>query len=149
MVLTPQICIAETSHFYTSESSPPAYLSDSRGRSVTPIISPPVPIRPLPASQQQPADGDAGIVGSAPPQPAAKQRGRPPKHGGVAKAAPSAHRGVEHDPDLKRLAQHQRLVGPLMDRMGCVLASDERRTTFLDDEDFEDEVRGSDHDMRE
>lgn len=33
-----------------------------------------------------------------------------------------------------------------MDRMGCVLANDERRRGFLDDEDFEDEVYGSDYD---
>jgi hypothetical protein len=36
-----------------------------------------------------------------------------------------------------------------MDKMGCVLASEERRTTFLDDEDFEDEGWGSEHDMKE
>ena len=82
------------------------------------------------------------------PQPAVRKPGRPPKHGGVAKAT-STSGGVEKDPELSKLAQHQRLVGPLMDKMGCVLASEERRTTFLDDEDFEDEGWGSEHDMRE
>jgi len=33
-----------------------------------------------------------------------------------------------------------------MDRMGCILASAERRAVFLDDEDFEDEVYGSEFD---
>ncbi len=41
---------------------------------------------------------------------------------------------------LKRLEEHKRIIGPLMDRMGCVLVDDERRAAFLDDEDFEDEI---------
>lgn len=42
--------------------------------------------------------------------------------------------------------EHKRLVGATMERTGCVLASEDRREGFLDDEDFEDEVYGSEHD---
>ena len=82
-----------------------------------------------------------------PVQPLVRKPGRPPKLGGAPKV-PAVH-GVENDPELKMLADHQRLVGPLMERMGCVLASEERRQTFLDDEEFEDEGWGSEHDMRD
>lgn len=82
-------------------------------------------------------------------QPTVAKRGRPPKHGGVPKTTVAGSEGTEKDPELSKLAEHQRLVGPLMDRTGCILASEERRTTFLDDEDFQDECWGSDHDMRQ
>ena len=83
------------------------------------------------------------MAGSTPPPPALVVqrlgRGRPPKDG-ISKA--------ERDlgAPLKKLEEHQRAVGPSMDRMGCVLATEERRAGFLDDEDFEDEVYGSEHD---
>lgn len=102
-----------------------------------------MPVKPIPP---QPTAEEAT---DSPPQPAVRKPGRPPKHGGVAKAPVSAQAGIERDPELSKLAQHQRLVGPLMDRMGCILASEERRTTFLDDEDFEDEGWGSAHDVKE
>lgn len=116
-----------------------------------------MPIRPLPAQQLQPSqpiDEAAETISSPPQQPLVKPRGRPRKDGAPPGTVPTATKaegkdGIERDPELRNLAQHQRLVGPLMERMGCVLASDERRTTFLDDEDFEDEVWGSDHDMRD
>ena len=101
---------------------------------------------PVKAAITQPSVEEAT---DSPPQPAVRKPGRPPKHGGVPKTATSTSGGVEKDPELSKLAQHQRLVGPLMDKMGCVLASEERRTTFLDDEDFEDEGLGSEHDMKE
>lgn len=47
---------------------------------------------------------------------------------------------------LADLEEQKRAIGPTMDRTGCIFASDERRRTFLDDEDFEDEVSESEHD---
>lgn len=49
------------------------------------------------------------------------------------------------DAELKKLEHHQRIVGPTLGKMGCVLADEGRRASFLDDEDFEDEVEGSEH----
>ncbi len=135
------VSTAGNTHFYNSDSTP-SYLSDSRGRSVTPVISPPMPKATLPTDP-------AAEVTEMPTQPTVRKPGRPPKNGGAAKIALSAPGGIENDPELSQLANHQRTVGPLMDRMGCVLASEERRQTFLDDEDFEDEGWGSEHDMRE
>lgn len=42
--------------------------------------------------------------------------------------------------ELKKLAEHKRIVNALMDRQGCVLVSAERRAAFLGDEEFEDVV---------
>ena len=128
--------IPETSHYYSySEGSPPPYLSDSHGRSVTPIIQP-----------AQPANTTSS---TAPPNPQAtpvvKRVGRPPKDG-VAKAAAGQASTYQKDAELKKLEEHLMVVGPTMERMGCVLASEERRGTFLDDEDFEDVGWGSEHD---
>lgn len=49
------------------------------------------------------------------------------------------------DAELKKLQHHQTIVGPTMGKMGCVLVDEGRRRTFLDDEDFEDKVQGSEH----
>lgn len=133
--------MADNSLFYNSNSTP-SYLSDSRGRSVTPVISPSMPKANLPTN----SSNDAAEM---PAQPLPRKPGRPPKLGGPAKPAAGAQGGIENDPDLSKLAEHQRIVGPLMERMGCVLANEERRATFLDDEDFEDEGWGSEHDMRD
>ena len=133
--------MADNSLFYNSDSTP-SYLSDSRGRSVTPVISPPMPKVALPTdTTTDTAEMDI--------EPLVKKPGRPPKLGGAGKPASSAQGGVEEDAELSKLAAHQRIVGPLMERMGCVLANEERRATFLDDEDFEDEGWGSEHDMRD
>lgn len=114
----------------------PAYLLDKDGRSVTPLISP-----ASPKSKSVASAAAGGDVESTPPPPVVQRlgRGRPPKDG-VSKA--------ERDmgAPLKQLEEHVRLVGPTMDRMGCVLANEQRRKGFLDDEDFEDEVSGSDYD---
>ena len=133
--------MADNSLFYNSDSTP-SYLSDSRGRSVTPVISPPMPKVALPTdTTTERTEMDI--------EPLVKKPGRPPKLGGAAKLAPAAKGGIEEDAELSKLAAHQRIVGPLMERMGCVLANEERRATFLDDEDFEDEGWGSEHDMRD
>lgn len=133
--------IPETSIFYDSPASTPSYLSDSRSRSVTPIISPQFPTKTLQPTIPQTSD-------SEPPPPIIKKPGRPPKYPGISKAS-DARGGVQNDPELSKLAEQQRIVGPLMEKMGCVLASEERRMTFLDDEDFEDEVVGSEYDVNE
>ena len=133
--------MADNSLFYNSDSTP-SYLSDSRGRSVTPVISPPMPKVALPTdTTTERTEMDI--------EPLVKKPGRPPKLGGAANLAPAAKGGIEEDAELSKLAAHQRIVGPLMERMGCVLANEERRATFLDDEDFEDEGWGSEHDMRD
>lgn len=67
--------------------------------------------------------------------------GRPPKDG-----IPKSERDALKDSKLDELEQHKKAVGAVLDRTGCVLASEERRKGFLDDEDFEDEVYGSEHD---
>ena len=74
--------------------------------------------------------------------PQVKRLGRPPKD-----STDTAERD-EKEPagQLRKLEAHLRTVGPTMDRMGCVLASEERRKTFLDGEDFEDVVDGSEFD---
>lgn len=51
----------------------------------------------------------------------------------------------EIDAPLKKLEEQKRIIGFTMDRMGCVLADEGRRRGFLDDEDFEDEVSGSEY----
>lgn len=98
---------------------------------MTPIISPATPTTQL---QPQPT--------SSPGVPAVARRGRPPKDG----ISKSAQTSVKQDTELKKLEDHLKVVGPTLERMGCVLASEERRQTFLDDEDFEDEGWGSEHD---
>ena len=96
----------------TSPESAP-YLSDAYGRVITPVISPPPP---------QQSTNDMSHV---------PRVGRPPKDG-----VTKAERDVAHE--LKSLEEHKRAVGAVMDRTGCVLASEGRRGTFLDGEDFED-----------
>lgn len=130
---------SRTDPYSPADGSLPAYLLDKDGRAVTPIISPPPPKQPKAAATGQ-TDAEMPVL----PSPGVQKlgRGRPPKDG-VAKAS-KAERDL--GAPLKELEQHQRIVGPTMDRMGCVLANDERRKGFLDDEDFEDEVYGSDYD---
>ena len=101
----------------------PPYLLDKDGRSVTPVIS---PAPPKQARATATAEGE-NQQHSPPPPPTVQKlgRGRPPKDG-VSKA--------ERDlrAPLQSLEQHQRIVGPTMDRMGCVLANEQRRKGFLD-----------------
>ena len=128
---------------FSAESiTPPAYLLDSDGRSVTPVITPAASrVKATTAKSEQDDAGDTAHESSpAPPTPAPKLGpGRPPKDGiSKAKAGTAA--------PLRELEQHLKIVGPTMDRMGCVLATDGRRRGFVDDEDFEDEVEGSEHD---
>lgn len=42
--------------------------------------------------------------------------------------------------DLRELEEHKRAVGFAMEKGGCTLAGKKRRTGFLDDEEFEDEI---------
>ena len=155
MLLTDTYATTDNSLFYSPETTP-SYLTDSRGRSVTPVITPPAPTPSKPTATPTstplaPASATAPETTASSSQLAVRPRGRPRKDGeppraGGAVASGSNIGSIEKDPELRKLADHQRLVGPLLDRMGCVLASEERRLTFLDDEDFEDEVEGSEHD---
>lgn len=47
---------------------------------------------------------------------------------------------------FRELREHVDAVGPALGRQGCILASEERRATFLDDEDFESVVYGKEFD---
>ena len=69
-----------------------------------------------------------------------KRIGRPPKD-------PAGFSKAERDlgAPLRKLEEHKRAVGAVMGRMGCVLADEGRREGFLDGEDFEDEVFGSEY----
>lgn len=104
---------------------------------MTPVISPRAPIVQPIASTDGAADQTARDT-----TPIIRGRGRPPKDG----IAKTPQNKVGGNTELKKLEEHQRIVGPTVERMGCVLASAERRQTFLDDEDFEDEGWGSEHD---
>lgn len=115
----------------------PSYLSDQRGRSVTPIIvpTPPKLATTLTTTRLRPSS-----TSPAPPPLPRLGPGRPPKDGSAA-ASRAEHRDLAAP--LRKLEAHQRAVGAVMERMGCVLASEERRSGFLDDEDFEGEVEES------
>lgn len=121
--------------FRQSASSSPAYLNDAYGRSVTPVIE------PEPESEIQKGSDPTQTLPMHPAKSstATKPMDRPPKDG-----IPKLERDA--GAELQKLAEHKRIVGPTMDRQGCVLASEERRRTFLGDEDFEDVVEGSEVD---
>jgi hypothetical protein len=93
-----------------------AYLSDSRGRSVTPIIRPMTNIGLAePASQTMPA-----------------RLGRPPA--GATKDERKARQ------ELQELKERKKAVVPTLEKTGVRLANEKRRMGFLDDENFEDIV---------
>lgn len=112
-------CASDPSTFHTTAELP-SYLADSRGRLVTPIILPPSP----PTATERPTNLQTIL----------SQRGR----------TQSAF-----DAELRELEDDQRIVGPTLGRMGCVFANEARREGFLDDEDFEDEVVGGEHDVQD
>jgi hypothetical protein len=130
----------------------PRYLTDAHGRAVTPIISPPTPAKtPEPTSdamatadatnsqlEDQSEIKPAPSARSSPPPalPRGRGRGRPPKDGIPKHLRPAGDIGAE----LRMLEQEQKLIGPLMGKMGCVLADKGRREGFLDDESFWDDV---------
>jgi hypothetical protein len=132
------------------EEELPRYLTDAHGRAVTPIISPPTPAKtPEPASdamataeathtqsedQTEMKPTPAAI--SSPPAAVPRGRGRPPKDGIPKHLRPAGDIGAE----LRMLEQEQKLIGPVMGKMGCVLADKGRREGFLDDESFWDDV---------
>lgn len=104
MTLTCELTLPLESPFYRHPSSP-AYLNDSYGRSITPIIE----------------DGQPPL--------------EPPTQTRITKAEREAAA------ELEKLEDCKGIVGPTMDRQGCILASKERRETFLSEEDFEDVVQ--------
>ncbi|KAH9820910.1 zinc finger protein [Teratosphaeria destructans] len=94
-----------------------AYLSDAQGRSVTPVI---VARQPEGTSQVMP-----NVVRS----------GRPPA-GGHAGMTKDERKAAE---SLKKLDDHKKQVGVVMEQTSGIVANRKRRQGFLDDEDFEDE----------
>ncbi|KAM0717382.1 hypothetical protein Q7P37_007234 [Cladosporium fusiforme] len=99
------------------ESEPSeAYLSDSRGRSVTPIIRPMSNIGIGETSYQQMPD----------------RPDRPP-------AGSSKDERVAFA-ELQKLKERKKAVGPTMEKTGVRIANSKRRMGFLDDENFEDFV---------
>ncbi|EKG19423.1 Zinc finger C2H2-type protein [Macrophomina phaseolina MS6] len=101
------------------DSASEAYLSDSRGRMVTPLIA-----RPS-------REAIKNAVEAAVPAP--RKPGRP-KEKSENQKAQEAQAGLE---------QKKRLIGPGLDRGGVRLANEKRRMGFLDDEDFEEVVSDS------
>ena len=138
---------------FRDASEIPRYLTDARGRCITPIILPPTP----PASNAPPDEPSAlrdTFSSTSSPQrqihpahqyPAMPTRPGPPS----AKPSAKAARKSEFDAELRKLVEEQRRVGWTIGKMGCQLASEARRQGFLDDEDFEDEVFGSEYDAME
>lgn len=47
---------------------------------------------------------------------------------------------LEGEKLLQQLEEKKRVVGPGLDRAGCILATAERRKGFYDDEDFDDVI---------
>ncbi|KAK7727038.1 hypothetical protein SLS57_003068 [Botryosphaeria dothidea] len=101
------------------DSASEAYLSDSRGRRVTPLI-------PTPSKE-------ALELASAAAAPVPRGPGRP-------KLKTDEQKAKEAQAELEK---KNRLVGPGIDRGGARLANDKRRMGFIDDEDFEDVVTDS------
>jgi hypothetical protein len=94
--------------------SPAAYLSDARGRSVTPVIFP---------------------TGTEPENH--------PSRGGNVRAPPRTYNTKderEAAAELKKLEDFKGIVGHLFGPEGTILANAKRRRGFLHDEDFEDVV---------
>ena len=100
--------------FLLGSMSPAAYLSDSRGRSVTPVI--------YPAGKEPENDAGRGGNVRAPSQTYNSKDER------------------EAAAELKKLEDFKRIVGPLFGPEGTILANAKRRRGFLHDEDFEDVV---------
>ena len=111
----------------------PSYLKDAQGRAVTPLILPPTPA--LSTSSHIKHETTATSDLQADPLPAMKPLPHP---------LPALNATIL-DVELKKLEHHQRIVGPILGKMGCVVANEARRASFLDDEEFEDGVEGSEH----
>lgn len=91
-------------------------MSDSRGRSVTPVIKP---------------MSNIGLAESA-SQIMPARLGRPPA--GLSKDERNAQQ------ELQELKERKKAVGPSLEKTGVRLANEKRRMGFLDDENFEDIV---------
>lgn len=90
-----------------------AYLSDSHGRLVTPIIS----MEPL-----KPGTKDWKV------QQAAEAAAR--------RLSNLTGSKLNDEKLLQQMEEKKRLVGPALTKSGCVLFTEERRRNFLHDEDF-------------
>lgn len=101
-----------------------AYLSDAQGRSVTPRI--------IPLSERT----------EDPSQPilASNIKGK----GKAAATAVMTKDELEAAAEIKKLTDQKLREGVVFGREGTRLATDERRATFRDDEDFEDIIIDSD-----
>ncbi|KAF2842305.1 hypothetical protein M501DRAFT_1013657 [Patellaria atrata CBS 101060] len=96
-----------------------AYLSDSRGRRVTPTVAFPAP-SPI----------------SAQPNTSARGRGRPP--------LPKKTDEEKAQEAQRSIQKKKREIGPGVDRSGATLATEKRRLGFIDDEDDTDIVEDAD-----
>lgn len=90
-----------------------AYLSDSRGRQVTPRVEAPSNLQEIPEIQT-------------------RRPGRPPKKSQEQEAL-DAQRVIE---------KKKQFIGPGLDRGGARLATEKRRQGFVDDDDDDEEDEG-------
>lgn len=102
-----------------------AYMSDSRGRRVTPRI----------IVSATPTISEEAKVGPA-PSSASRGPGRP--RTGAPKQMTKKQQEDEKNLQALEFKLHQ--IGPGMDKGGSTLANDDRRRGLYDDEDFEGEV---------
>jgi len=128
---------------YRPSSGLPFYLKDAYGRAVTPVISPPTPAASTTEDTQQQDPAQQLATETKPGQDPPPMNTTQDEDSKTKPARPTA--AVVLDAELKKLEHHLKIVGPTMGKMGCVLVDEGRRRTFLDDEDFEGEVAGSEH----
>jgi hypothetical protein len=100
--------------FPLGSMSPTTYLSDSRGRSVTPVIYP---------AGKEPKNNIGGDGNVRVPQRTYNSKDE-----------------REAAAELKKLEDFKQIVGSLFGPEGTILANAKRRRGFLYDEDFEDIV---------
>lgn len=105
------------------------YLSDSYGRSITPLIAP-----ELLDNIAEKTDSEVGCRGGRLP---AKYNG--PDIDTATRFEVDKDQRRKHPLQLlKTLERHRLAVGLTMEQDGAILASDDARIGFLDDEDFQD-----------
>lgn len=114
-------CLSLLDSHSRSSSQTPSYLLDAHGRAVTPLIEP-----------------------TPPPQPPLSSISH--QHSTSARPANNSAENKLAAQELEELKTYKKAIGPTMGREGCVLVSEERRETFLGDEDFESVMYGSEFD---
>ncbi|KAI9694058.1 MAG: hypothetical protein M1822_003329 [Bathelium mastoideum] len=102
-----------------------AYLSDARGRQVTPRVTMP--------TGADPSAGTPNVAPSSAEQGSSKKRGRPPGSG----QGKLRDQAVEARDNLER---KKKQMGPGLDKGGSILVNEKRRQGFIDDEGDEGHI---------